>query len=156
VTKAKPVVADAAKPPSTRELTTLLGESYAAFRALRQRGAAVTCEWKRYSKTSPWVLKVSQGDRTLFYAAPKDREFEATVVLGERATEAALEGRVSKKLHASIRAAKAYVEGRPVRVVVRGLADLVSVEQLVAVKLSPTENTAAASPLKRRRGLTRS
>ena len=138
MTKAKPVHLDVTRPPTTRELNALLGESYAAFKALTHRGSAVTCEWKRYSKTSPWVLKVSQGDRTLFYATPKVGSFEATVVLGERATEAALNGRVSKKLHSSIRAAKTYVEGRLVRVVVTDQADLASVEQLVAVKLNPS------------------
>jgi hypothetical protein len=69
--------------------------------------------------------------------------FEATVVLGERAAQAALTGRVSKTLHAAIRAAKPYAEGRPVRVMVKGKADIAGVEQLVAVKLDPTgANTA--------------
>jgi len=100
------------------------------------------------------VLKVSQGDRTLFYVTPKADAFETTVVLGERATEAALRGRVSKKLYASIRAAKPYVEGRPVRVVVRSQADLAGVEELVAVKLDPTGETTEASAGGRRRGPT--
>ena len=154
--KAKSVPSGVARPPTTRELNAQLGESYAAFKALTQRGSAVTCEWKRYSTTSPWVLKVSQGDRTLFYATPKVGSFEATVVLGERATEAALKGRVSKKLHASIRAARAYAEGRPVRVVVTDQADLAGVEQLVAIKLHPTDNRPAASTMNAHRGLTRS
>jgi hypothetical protein len=97
------------------------------------------------------VLKVSQGERTLFYATPKADAFEATVVLGERATQAALGGRVSKKLHASIRAAKPYVEGRPVHIIVRGQADLAGVEELVAVKLHPTPDTPEASSVGRRR-----
>lgn len=139
--KAKPDPAVDSKPPSTRELATLLGGSHAAFVALTQRGSGVTCEWKRYSKKSPWVLKVSRGDRTLLYATPRADVFEATVVLGERATQAALGGRVSKKLHASIRAAKPYVEGRPVRVMVRDQSDLAGVEELVAVKLDPTGQT---------------
>ena len=133
------------RPPTTRELTTLLGKSYDAFRALTQRGAGVTSEWKRYSKKSPWVLKVSQGDRTLLYATPTVDAFEATVVLGERASKAALAGRVAKKLHPSIRAARLYVEGRPVRIVVKGHADLAGVEQLVAVKLNPTMTEAIPS-----------
>ena len=135
--RAKSVPGNTDKPPTTREITTLLGESYAAFRALTERGSAVTREWKRYSSKSPWVLKVSQGERTLFYARPMVGTFEATVVLGGRATTAALGGRVSKKLHPAIRAARAYAEGRPVRVVVKSLADVEGVEQLLAVKLDP-------------------
>ena len=154
--KAKADPAGESKPPSTRELATLLGGSRAAFLALTQRGSGFTCEWKRYSKKSPWVLKVSQGDRTLLYATPMADAFEATVVLGERAAQAALAGRVSKTLHASIRAAKPYVEGRPVRVMVRAQADLAGVEELVAVKLNPTGDTTVASSVGRRRGPTRS
>lgn len=150
--KAKADPAGEDRPPSGRDLATLLGRSHAAFLALTQRGSAFTCEWKRYSKKSPWALKVSQGDRTLLYATPMADAFEATVVLGERAAQAALAGRVSNTLHASIRAAKAYVEGRPVRVTVRGKADLAGVEQLVAVKLNPTGATGAASSVGRRRG----
>ena len=152
--EAKPDPAGEDKPPSTRELASSLGSSHAAFLALTQRGSALRCEWKRYSKKSPWVLKVSQGKRTLFYVTPKAESFEATVVLGERAVEAALAGRVSKSLHAAIRKAKPYVEGRPVRVVVRGPADLVGIEQLVAVKLDPTGDTARPASEGRRRGPT--
>lgn len=149
---AKQIPPSTARPPTTRELTTLLGDSYAAFLALTQRGPAVSRDWKRYSKQSPWVLKVSQRDRTLFYATPMAEAFEVTVVLGERATEAALAGRVSRELHPSIRAARKYVEGRPVRVVIRDQADLAGVEQLVAVKLNPVQNTPPESAPKRRRG----
>ena len=153
--KAKADPAVDSRPPSPREVATQLGRSHAAFVALTQRGSGVTREWKRYTRTSPWTLKVSQGDRTLLYATPKADAFEATVILGERATEAALGGRVSKRLHASIRAAKSYVEGRVVRVTVRGQADVAAVEELVAVKLKPTGGTTDASSGKRRRGPTK-
>ena len=155
MTKAKADPAGESKPPSSRELATLLAASHTAFLALTQRGSAFTCEWKRYSKKSPWVLKVSQGDRTLLYANPMVGAFEVTVVIGERAAQAALAGRVSKALHASIRAAKPYVEGRPVRVMVREQADLAGVEQLVAVKLNPTGDTRGASSVVGRRDPTR-
>ena len=155
MTKAKADPANHDKPPSARELTSLLGRSHNAFVALTQRGAAVTREWRRYSKKSPWVLKVNQGDRTLFYAAPKAGAFEATVVLGERATEAALAGRVSKRLHPAIQAATPYAEGRPVRVVVREEADVVGVEQLLAVKLNPAGDATQPASAARRRGPTR-
>ena len=125
------------EPPSARELAALLGASHAAFIALTRRKSGRTSEWKRYSKTGPWTVKVSRGDRTLFYATPKPGAFEATGVLGERAAQVALGGRVSKSLHASIRAARPYAEGRPVRILVRDERDLAGVEELIAVKLDP-------------------
>lgn len=143
------------QPPSAAELAALLGGAYRAFVTLTQRGSDTTGEWKRYGKKSPWVLKVSQRDRTLFYVTPKAHAFEATVILGDRATEAALAGRVSKKLHASIRAARRYAEGRPVRVVIRKEAELSAVEELVAVKLNPTVETTGSSPAERRKATKR-
>ena len=132
----KVTAAHGATPPTVSDVSALLGKSHAHFQVLTQRTGAV-CEWRRYTKAAPWVLKVSEGGRTLFYIAPKAGHFEVTVVLGERAAAAALAGRVGKKWHASIREAKAYVEGRPVRVLVRTKADVRAVEDLVAVKLKP-------------------
>lgn len=137
--------------PSADELARLLGKSHTAFRAIASDRAGATCEWKRYSKKAPWVLKVSEGRRTLFYLTPQAGQFEVTVVLGERAAEAALAGRVRHGLHAAIRSAKPYVEGRPVRVVVRGKADLAGVAQLLAVKLKP-ELASTAGPASKAAG----
>ena len=137
VTKAKPDSKAGSRPPTTRELAALLGGSYAAFHTLTQRLPGSTREWRRYGKKSSWVLKVCQNDRTLFYVTPMGAQFEVTVVLGERAVQAALTGRVSEPLLAAISSAKPYVEGRSIRVVVAREADLVGVKELVAVKLNP-------------------
>jgi hypothetical protein len=137
VAKAKRSSAHACRAPGDDELVDLLGRSYAAFQALAHGRAGVTCEWKRYSKKGPWALKVSEGERTLFYLIPQANQFEVTVVLGQRATDAALAGRVRPELHATIRSAKPYVEGRPVKVLVTSTEGLVAVEELVAVKLKP-------------------
>jgi hypothetical protein len=137
VTKAKPESKNVGQAPSADEVAGLLGKSNGAFLALTHGRARATCEWKRYGKKSPWVMKVSEADRTLFYVTPQANQFEVTVVLGERAAQAALAGRVREELHAAIRSAKPYVEGRPVLVVVASKADLAGVAELVAVKLKP-------------------
>ena len=78
------------------------------------------------------------------------------MVLGQHATDAALAGRVRPELHASIRAAKPYAEGRSVKVLVAGEEDLAGVEELVVVKLMPQlPSTGVADPTGIRRGRTR-
>jgi hypothetical protein len=142
--------------PSATELASLLGKSCGAFQALAHDRAGATCEWKRYSNNAPWVVKVSEGERPLYYLTPQADQFEVTVVLGKRATEAALAGRVRPELHPAIQSAKPYVEGRPVRVMVASKADLAGVAELVAVKLKPEVDSRAAAPSKiARRGRTR-
>ena len=123
--------------PGSRALARQLGRSHAAFAALVERGAGTTREWKRYKKDAPWVVKVNQGSRTLFYLRPDTGFFHVTVILGERAANAALGGRVSGTLHEAIRDARKFVEGRPVPVTVRTLKDAALVEELLAVKLHP-------------------
>jgi hypothetical protein len=155
VPKARPGLTQDSRAPTVDELAVLLGKSHSAFQALtHDRGGAI-CEWKRYSKKGPWVVRVSEGDRTLCYLTPQANQFEVTVVLGERAAEAALAGRVRTELHAAIRSAKPYVEGRPVRVVVAGQADLAGVAELVSVKLKPESASPVARPSRvARRGRT--
>ncbi len=143
--EADPKPAHASAAPDDDELVSLLGRSHAAFQALVHDRTGLTCEWKRYGKNAPWVLKVSEGERTLYYLIPQANQFEVTVVLGQRATDAALAGRVRPELHATIRSAMPYVEGRPVKIVVTDKEDLVGVEELVAVKLNPQLPSADAT-----------
>ncbi len=115
VTTAKGATADPS-PPSDAEMAAVLGDAYPAFRTLLSRGGKGAAEWRQYNKQSPWVLKVSERKRTLFYARPDSGSLKVTVLLGGRAVEAGLAGQVSKRLHASIRNAKVYpsCEGRGV------------------------------------------
>ena len=142
----KPATADAASPPSESEMVAVLGDAYPAFQALVSRGGKGTAEWRQYSRQSPWGTGVSQGKRALFYARPDTGGLKVTVLLGRRAVEAALAGRVSKRLHASIRTAKVFPEGRPVSVVVKRRSDLAKVEELVTVKLEATARSARSKP----------
>lgn len=115
-------------------MRVVLGESYPAFQALVALAGPGAAEWRRYTKNSPWVLKVSEGKRSLFYARPDSGYLSVTVLLSERAVDAALAGRVSRRLHEAIRNAKVYPEGRPVNIVVKRPSDFAKVEQLIALK----------------------
>jgi len=89
------------------------------------------------------------GKRPLFYARPDTGAVRVTLLLGGRAVEAALAGQVSRRLHAAIRDARVFPEGRPVAVVVKKMKDLDKVEELLAVKLGATGKSARPSHRKR-------
>lgn len=145
VQKAKVPMAVAPHPPTKSEVAAVLGDAYPAFQALVDRAGAGAAEWRRYTRNSPWVLKVSQGKRSLFYARPDSGHLTITVLLGGRAVEAALSGLVSTRLHDSIRKAKVYPEGRPVSVVIRRPSDIAKVEELIAAKLGATKTQSWAA-----------
>jgi hypothetical protein len=127
-------------------MALLLGGIYPAFQALVRQGGQTVAEWRRYSAKTPWVLKVSERQRSLFYARPDGGALQVTVLLGNRAVEAALAGGVSKRLHPAIRAAKAYPEGRPVTLWIKRPEDLAKVEQLIAVKRQAAARAVARRP----------
>ena len=133
-----------AHPPSESELKKVLGDAYSAFQGLVRRAGPGAAEWRRYTKNSPWVLKVTERKRSVFYARLDGEHLNVTVLLGSRAVEAALAGQVSKRLQESIRKAKPYPEGRPVSVVIKKASDLGRVEELIAAK-----DAVSARPAKR-------
>ncbi len=142
----------ATAPPSEAEIGAVLGDAHSAFQAFLTRRGPTVAEWRRYSKKSPWVLKVSQAKRTLFYARPDSGKLKVTVLLGGRAVEAALAGRVSKQLRAAILEAKVFPEGRPVNVWIKRASDVGKVEELISVKLSATTKTGPGMAKRRSRG----
>jgi hypothetical protein len=130
--------------PPEGELRDLLGRRYAVFDRVAHPGPGVINEWHSYKKGTPPILKVIEGRRTLYYVRPDKGTVHVSFLLGRRACEAALAGQVPSHLHAVIRSAKEYPEGRAVRLELHRLADVADVEALLAVKLAPA---AAAADL---------
>ena len=128
---------DASAAPTDADLAAMLGPAQAALEALVAGVPGRIAEWRKYTAKSPWILRVSQGKKPILYVQPEPLALKTTVLLGRRAVEAALAGRVAKRLHRAIERARVYPEGRPVEVRVTGVADIERVEQLVAVKLRP-------------------
>jgi hypothetical protein len=123
--------------PREVELRDLLGRCYSVFERVAHPRAGVTGEWRCYKKGTPPVLKVLDRRRTLYYVRPDKGSVHVSFLLGRRACEAALAGQVPSHLHAVIRAAKEFPEGRAVRLDLHRLADVADVEALLAVKLAP-------------------
>ncbi|HSK52275.1 MAG TPA: DUF3788 family protein [Clostridia bacterium] len=122
--------------PDENALVGSLGAARPAFDRLRGLRPGTTAEWRRYTKAGPWTLKVTEGKRTLYYLTPGVDEFHVTLILGERATAAALEADdVPAEQKQALREARPYAEGRGIRVVVGGDEDVATIERLLAIKL---------------------
>jgi hypothetical protein len=121
-------------PPSDATLTARLGGAGKAFERLLAALPGVRQEWRVYSRSSGWVLKLVQGTRTMCYVQPGDGFFRATVVLGEAAAASALESPIAPSTKDAIRSARAYVEGRSVSVEVHSADDLRHLLDLLEAK----------------------
>jgi hypothetical protein len=127
---------EAVAKPTEQELAAMLGTAYPVLQAVVGVEGR-TGEWRQYTRQSPWLLRVTKGKRPLCYLQPEAGAVKATVLLGPKSVVAALAGRVSRRLHPVIEAAKVYPEGRPVPVRLKRLSDVARLEELVAVKLKP-------------------
>lgn len=121
-------------PPSDAELRALLGARFAAYEALLRANADLRPEWKYYGPKSGWTLKLFDRRRNLCFIMPREGELGVAFLLGEAAVRRALDSDLPEPLKQEIRDARQYVEGRPVRLTVRGKADLQRVATLLAIK----------------------
>lgn len=125
--------------PSDTQLTNALGHAKPAWDGLlfhleAQCGAS-TREWKSYSKKAGWSLRVLKGKRTIVWLSPYSGEFQVTVILGEKALAALRHSELSPQEQELLNQAERYPEGSSVRLAMRNLESLPTVQKFVAAKL---------------------
>jgi hypothetical protein len=131
---------DKAKPPTESEIQATLGKTHALWNQLQEfitaKFAPVTVEWGYTSKSTGWGIRLRTDKRTILYMTPCEGYFLASFALGEKAVRAAQGSKLPLSILASIDSAKKYAEGRGVRLEIRTVRDLHSVETLAIVKMA--------------------
>ncbi|MBL8173569.1 MAG: DUF3788 domain-containing protein [Bryobacterales bacterium] len=122
-------------PPTPEELTAALGPAKSHWDAIVSE-FSTTQEWKRYSLKVPWSLRLLQGKRTIVWLTPHEASFQAGIILGDKAIEAAKAKGLPPKLQTLIEASPRYPEGTGIRIEVRTARDLATVRKLAAIKLA--------------------
>ncbi len=134
-----------ARSPATPDIETLL-EPLAGARPAWDRVLAalapdripgVVHEWKFYGAKHGWQLEVSVGKKALIYVIPDVGQLRVGLAFKGAALERLVASDLPKALIAEVVEAREYGEGRPARVVVRGLEDAAIVLGLIAAKLEP-------------------
>jgi hypothetical protein len=122
------------EPPADTELQGALGTAWPAWQALLTGEADLRPEWKYYGVKYGWSLKLFSGKRNLCFLTPGAGQFAVGFLFNPRDTERVLAAGVPQALKDELAAARVYIEGRPVRVVVREQRDLGPVVELLAIK----------------------
>jgi hypothetical protein len=130
---------DRSAPPDDATLSKVLGRSKAAWDAtlehLRTNVYGVDVAWKFYGSKHGWQIKATLGKRAVLYLVPHGGEFVAATALPRQAVAGLDDAGLPAALAAEVRAAKAYAEGTPARVVVTSNRQLAIVKRLLALKL---------------------
>ncbi len=89
---------------------------------------------------------IKDKKRIIIYLSPRDGYFEVALVFGEKATQEILKSTVSEEFKIELQIAKAYAEGRGIRIIVINADVIDDLKAVIGIK---TENDCPeCSPLR--------
>ena len=120
-------------------LSDALGQSYKYWEEIKNslvdQYGTLTEEWKYYSASSGWTLKLLLKKRNLFFFAPCEKYFRIAFIFGDKAVSAVEESDLPARMVQELKSAKRYVEGRGLRLEIKKKADIKHVITLAGIKI---------------------
>src|ERR1017187_3579816 len=131
---------DHAAQPTPEELSAALGPTASIWNKLvgclaDEYGLNVQ-EWNSYSLKAGWSMRLKLKKRNILYMAPCRGCFRVAFVLGDKAVQAARQLKRPQSILKVIDEAPRYPEGTGVRLVVKRMSDLATIQKLAAIKLA--------------------
>ena len=127
---------DRSLPPGPAAIGRILGSAARLWEGLiagiEAAHAPITRHWHFAGPKFGWSLRLKQKDRIVLYLVPRQGQFLASVVLGEKAARATGQ---PKDVLAAVDAAPRQAEGRGIRREVSSAKDVELVRRLVALKM---------------------
>ena len=122
--------------PTPQELKQMLGPAHHSYLELVKLTASLSHEWKDYGQKHGWQCKVVQRKKALFYLFPQPGSLRIAFAVRESERDALLESPLPATVKESLRAAKRYPEGYPLRLTVTGESTFTPVRRVIAALLS--------------------
>jgi hypothetical protein len=131
---------DKSKQPTKQMLAKALGEKYQLWKDIaeyivKQYPKAFE-EWKYYSVKYGWSFRLKDKKRNIIYMTPAQDHTMIGFLFSDKCVEAVQQSNLSASIKDELRDAKKYPEGRVIRLRVRTKSDLVSIKNLIDIKLA--------------------
>ena len=127
-------------PPGEKALAKALGNTKPLWddliRHVESAHAPVTHRWIPSKTSALGVLRLLRKERTILYLLPREGYFLTAFVFGEKATMAVRASDVPAAVVKALNEARAYAEGRGIRLETRTAGDVVTMKKLVAIKMA--------------------
>lgn len=131
---------DKGVPPTEAMLREALGQTAGLWKQLADftcsSSPGATAEWNFSGPKYGWSFRIKDKKRVILYLLPREGYFKAALVFGGKATREVLQSQVSETIKTELSHAKAYAEGRGIRVEVRDSNHLDDLKQLITIKLA--------------------
>jgi hypothetical protein len=125
--------------PDEKALSEALGESYKYYqdicKVLKNQYGDLTRDWKHYSKSSGWTLKLLHKKRNILFLGPRKDHFVITFIFGDKATDAVLNCPLPERIKKSLSDSKKFIEGRVVNIEVKSQDEANNVMLLIDIKM---------------------
>jgi hypothetical protein len=126
--------------PTPEELSAALGPTNRIWNqlveAMAEEYGINVQEWTSYSPKYGWSLRLKLKKRNILYMAPCKGCFRVAFILGDKAMKAVKQIKLPQPVTTAIENATRYPEGTGVRLLVKRMSDLASIQKLAAVKLA--------------------
>jgi hypothetical protein len=73
--------------------------------------------------------------RAIIYLLPRKDYFKVAMIFGEKATQKILKSNISDEIKKELESAKAYVEGRGIRIDIKDASNIVDITKMIDIKL---------------------
>jgi hypothetical protein len=134
----KSIFTDKESAPNDECLKVSLGATYEFWRTFVDYVHSVYPkaieEWS-FSKTGGWSFRIKDNKRAIIYLLPRDGFFKIAFVFGQKATNEVLKSDVATAIKTELESAKAYAEGRGIRIEVKDEELINDIKNLINIKL---------------------
>lgn len=129
-----------AKTPNEADLKNALGDAYEFWQMLagytKKAYPDVVEEWKYSNEKYGWSFRISDKKRVIIYMLPRDQFFKVAFVFGQKASDTIFESNISATIQKELKLAKAYVEGRGIRIDVKDKSIVNDIKKLITIKIA--------------------
>lgn len=131
---------DKTNKPQQKDLATALGKTYKLWQDIISlvylKYPKAVSDWNFPGQKYGWNFKIKDKKRAIVYLLPRDKKFMVAFSFGQRAFEKIMDSNISEEIKNSLESAKAYAEGRGIRIEVKNQKPLKDISQLIDIKLT--------------------
>lgn len=128
------------KEPTEAELKLTLGATHTYWKHLHdftiQSFPKAQAAWHYSGDTYGWSFRISDKKRVLVYLLPREAFFKVAMVFGQKASDEILQSKISEVIKNELRLAKAYAEGRGIRLDIKNKSLVTDITSLIQIKIA--------------------
>lgn len=136
----KSIFTDKKLVPTETDLVDSLGESHDRWKTIKEyvylKYPAAVEEWNYPGEKYGWSFRIKDKKRAIIYLLPREKSFMVAFVFGQKATDTIMNSHVSPAIKSELDAARAYAEGRGIRIDIVNDEILDDVKELIDIKIA--------------------